>query len=97
MPLSYTIGDSLIGRVNEQRDLGVQLSSNAKFNEHKYTQVSKANRMLGIIRRTIFTEKRLLPTMRSLYITLLRSHLEYASEVWRPKLITLIKLIENIQ
>ena len=34
--------------------------------------------------------------MSSLCIALVRNHLEYASEVWNSKSITLIKLIENV-
>ena len=93
---SYTIAHCPIKRVNEQRDLGIHISSNATFNEHIYTQICKANKMLGLIQRTVSRDKRLLPT-RSLYIMLVRSHLEYASEVWSPKSVTLIKLIERVQ
>ena len=35
--------------------------------------------------------------MKSLYIALVRSHLEYASEVWNTKSVTIIKLIERVQ
>jgi hypothetical protein len=35
--------------------------------------------------------------MKSLYIALVRSHLEYASEVWNPKSVTMIKLLERVQ
>ena len=94
---SYTIAQCPIKRVNEQRDLGIHISSNATFNEHIYTQVCKASKMLGLIRRTVSRDKRLLPTIRSLYITLVRSHLEYAWKVWIPKSATLIKLIERVQ
>ena len=94
---SYTIAQCPIKRVNEQRDLGIHISSNATFNEHTYTQECKASKMLGLIRRTVSRDKRLLPTIRSLYITLVRSHLEYAWEVWIPKSVTLIKLIERVQ
>ena len=53
--------------------------------------------MLGFIRRTISGSKLLLPTLISLYMTLVRSHLEYASEIWRPKSVTMIKRIEGVQ
>ena len=38
-----------------------------------------------------------MPTFRSLYVALVRSHLEYASEIWSPKSVSLIKLIEGVQ
>lgn len=53
--------------------------------------------MLGFIRRTISGSKILLPTLRSLYVALVRSHLAYASEIWSPKSVTMIKRIEEVQ
>ena len=54
--------------------------------------------MLGFIRRTLSSRcDQFLPTFRSLYVALVRSHLEYASEIWSPKSVTLIKLIEGVQ
>lgn len=74
------------------------ITCDARFNEHVYTQVNKANKMLGFIRRTISSRSdQFLPTFRSLYLALVRSHLEYASEIWSPKSVTLIKLIESVQ
>jgi len=85
-------------RVEAQRDLGVLIACDARFNEHIYAQVSKANKMLGFIRRSLSSRgDQFLPTFRSLYVALVRSHLEYASEIWSPKSVTLIKLIEGVQ
>ena len=54
--------------------------------------------MLGFIRRSLSSRSdQFLPTFRSLYVALVRSHLEYASEIWSPKSVTLIKLIEGVQ
>ena len=53
--------------------------------------------MLGFIRRTLYGGKNLLPTFRSLYTALVRSHLEYASEIWNPKSFYLVKLMEGVQ
>ena len=35
--------------------------------------------------------------LRYRYVTLVRSHLEYASEIWSPKSVTMIKRIEGVQ
>ena len=60
--------------------------------------MNKANKMLGFIRRSLSSRSdQFLPTFRSLYVALVRSHLEYASEIWSPKSVTLIKLIEGVQ
>ena len=85
-------------RVEAERDLGVLITCDARFNEHIYAQVNKANKMLGFIRRSLGSRSdQFLPTFRSLYVAIVRSHLEYASETWSPKFVTLIKLIEGVQ
>ena len=92
---NYKMGGKILSRVGAQRDLGVLMSG--YFSDHIHAQVNKANKMLGFIRRTISGSKILLPTLRSLYVTLVRSHLEYASEIWSPKSVTVIKRIEGVQ
>ena len=88
----------LCKRVEAQRDLGVLNTCDARFSEHIYAQVNKANKMLGFIRRSLSSRSdQFLPTFRSLYVALVHSHLEYASEIWSPKSVTLIKLIEGVQ
>ena len=69
------------------RGHGVLITCDARFNEHIYVQVNKANKMLGFIRRSLSSRSdQFLPTFRSLYVALVRSHLiEYASEIWSPK------------
>ena len=62
--------------VDEFRDLGV-------ITDHLLRWNAKANRMLGLIKRTC---KGLndLKTLRTLYCSLVRSNLEYCSVVWSP-------------
>ena len=38
-----------------------------------------------------------LPTLRSLFTALVRSYLDYASEIWSPRSIFMIKLVEGVQ
>ena len=94
---NYNMGGKVLNRVGAQRDLGVLMSDTANFSDHIHAQVNKANKMLGFIRRTINGNKILSPTLRSLYVTLVRSHLDYASEIWSPKSVTMIKRIEGVQ
>ena len=47
--------------------------------------------------RTISVSKILSPPLRSFYVTLVHSHLKYASEIWSPKSVTSIKRIEGVQ
>jgi len=73
------------------------MSDAASFRDQIHAQVNKANKMLGFIRRSISGSKILSPTLRSLYVTLVRSHLEYASEIWTPKSVTMTKRMEGVQ
>ena len=85
-------------RVEAKCDLGVLIFCDARFNEDIYAQVNKANKMLGFIRCSLSSRSdQFLSTFRSLYVALVRSYLEYASEIWSPKSVTLIKLIEGVQ
>ncbi len=59
------------------------------------TQVNKANRILGLIRRTFtYLDK---DTFLKLYKALVRPHLEFPNAVWSPFLVKDITLIENVQ
>ena len=94
----YNMRGKALKRVEAQRDLGVLITCDARFSEHIYAQVNKANKMLGFIRRSLSSRSdHFLPTFRSLCVAFARSHLEYASEIWSPKSVTLIKLIEGVQ
>ena len=53
--------------------------------------------MLGFIRRTISISEHYLPTLRSLYTAFVCFCLDYASEIWSPRSIFMIKLVEGVQ
>lgn len=53
-----------------------------QFSQHIQAQVAKANRILGLIRRT-FTYIDC-PMMKLLFASLVRPHLEYLVSVWNP-------------
>ena len=48
----------VIGVTTNERDLVVQIDQDLKFNQHVETVTSKANRMLGMIRRTYIQGRR---------------------------------------
>ena len=79
----------------EEKDLGVVVDSQLKFEEHIETKVNKANSILGMIRRSFsFID---IITMVTLFTAFVRPHLEYAQAVWSPSSLELIKKIEKIQ
>ena len=91
----YTLNESELEHVFEEKDLGVIIDMELKYEEHIATKVRKANAIMGLIRRSFaFLDCDL---FRRLYTTFVRPHLEYAQEVWSPHLSKYIKLIENVQ
>ena len=68
-----------INQVSEQKDLGVIIDNKLKFIPHIQAMIKKANRNLGIIKRTFsYLDKTVL---LNLYKSIVRPHLEYASTV----------------
>ena len=63
--------------IEQENDLGVLFNSSLKFGNHIHKIVHKANRLLGLIKRTFsYLEPQMLNT------TLIRPHLDYACVVW---------------
>ena len=87
--------DTKIGVTTNERDLGVQIDPDLKFNQHVETVTSKANRMLGMIRRA-YTYKDG-GTIKKLYTSLIRPILEYGNAAWVPSLKREQQQIENVQ
>jgi hypothetical protein len=65
------------------RDLGVLMDSNLTFSEHVDVTVFKARQMLGFIMR-VGRDFRDHYALKSLYVSLVRSKLKYASCLWMP-------------
>jgi hypothetical protein len=77
------LGGTVVDRVSSINDLGVIMDEKMTFLEHVDLMVAKAFLMLGFIRR-LSLEFRDPYTLKSLYTSLVRSKLEYASCVWNP-------------
>ena len=98
---NYHIDNSSLQRVEELRDLGITLDSKLTFSAHINRTVSKANRALGILRRSFqsglarqkFDRKALL----SAYYANVRSVLEYGTIVWSGAAKTHLKRLERVQ
>ena len=76
-------------------DLGVRVSSDAKFTSHILNMVKEAQRLSHWILRTFKTRDTY--TMKTLLKSLIIPKVEYASPVWAPVDQQSINLIENIQ
>ena len=93
---NYSLDNSPLEEVKEFKDLGVTTTDNFNWNSHIDIIVSKANRMLGLIKRTcrgLDNTK----TLRTLYCALVRSNVEYCSVVWSPYTKKNIENFEKVQ
>ena len=74
----YTNGDTTV----KEKDLGLTISADMKVPEQCAIAAAKGNQILGLIRRNIlYKEKELIIP---LYKTIVRPHLEYCIQAWRP-------------
>ena len=72
-------------------------TTNITWDLHVNTVVAKANKMLGILKRTC-TSITDITIRRTLYLSLVKSQLLYASEVWSPvNNVKLAKRVEKVQ
>ena len=80
---------------SEEKDLGILFEKNLKFNKHITVTVKRANKLVGLIRRTFsFMDKEL---FLMVYKCLIRSVLDYGSPVWNPSTKKYRQLLENVQ
>ena len=90
------MGNHLIDTMENEKDLGVWLSSKLTRKKQVYVQTAKANKRLGhMSRNTTFIRNT--TARRSMYLTLVRSHFCYASQVWAPQSIELLQKLERTQ
>ena len=79
-----------------RKDLEVLVTKRLKWNSQVLAACSKANRMLGFLRRSAFDTYNQ-RARKLLYLSLVRSNLAYCSQVWAPQAVNLILDIERIQ
>ena len=99
----FSLNGTVLERRCETRDLGVVLDAKLTFASHVDSAVSKANRMLGLLIRSMQ-----LPRFRRnsrldhralicAYNAHVRSLLEYGSVIWAGAAVTHLKRIERVQ
>ena len=94
-PPYYSMKGTHIKVVKEETDLGVIIDDNLTFQSHMQSKISKANSIMGLIRRSFqYLDNNM---FRMLFTALVRPHVEYANAVWAPSLKKDIISIENIQ
>jgi hypothetical protein len=78
----YYMGDVLLPSVESEKDLGVIVSKNWKWNDHITSCINKANSMIAWVTRSVITRK--LETMLNIYKSMIRPHIEYCVQLWSP-------------
>lgn len=91
----YHLGENILSLVTEHPYLGLTFTSKLSWKSHISNITSKANRMLGLIKRNL---RQCHPKLKEqAYISLVRPNLEYCSTVWNPHHQTTINQVEAIQ
>jgi hypothetical protein len=91
----YEMGGRLLRVSEEEKDLGVIIHKSAKQSRQCTEAAKKANRVLGMIKRTIISRDK--DILLRLYKSLVRPHLEYCVQVWNPNLKKDKELLEKVQ
>ena len=91
----YWLSDKPLSAVDHHKNLGVWLESSLSWDYHINYICAKANKVLGLIRRTFGPNNS--EGVSTAYKTLVRPVLEYGCQVWKPYLVKHNKRIESIQ
>jgi ribonucleases P/MRP protein subunit RPP40 len=91
----YSMGGRELKVVTEEKDLGVVVCSTFKVANQCATAARKGYQTLGLISRTFISKKKCIISM--LYKSLVRPHLDYCIQAWRPHLQKDIDVLERVQ
>jgi hypothetical protein len=93
---TYQLGSTTLSRVEKEKELGVTKTRNLSWDFHIYEITAKANKLLSLL-------KRMCPFLTdvsvhcTLYLSLVKSNLSYACEVWSPYICSQKTKIELVQ
>ena len=93
---TYHVGNCSITTTGSYKDLGIIVTSSLRWSDHLSKICAKAYSALYTIRR-ILPLKSSIGLRKLLYLSSVRSHLTYGSQVWRPYLLKDIKNLERVQ
>ena len=82
-PTPLYLHDSPLERVDSYRCLGLLLTDNLSWSPHIASTYSKAMKVLGLLYRRFYGYADS-DSLKQLYLTLVRPHLDYACQVWDP-------------
>ena len=81
----YYLNGLMIESIESQKDLGILFDNQLKFHSHTTEVAAKANRLLGLIRRSF--DHLDLDILTNLFVTLMHPTLEYCNSAWGYPLI----------
>ena len=93
---TYSMGTTILKHVTSQNDLGFEVMSTLEWTTHINKVCAKANRTLGIIKRTC-GYKAPVQVTKQLFISLVRSRVEYGSVVWSVATRQNLRWLESVQ
>ena len=91
----YKLGATTLQETTSHTYLGVDITTDLKWNQHVNKITLTANRSLGFLRRNISFCSRSIKSKA--FTTFVRPHLEYSSAVWDPYTQVHINQIEAVQ
>ena len=91
----YTLKGHTLESVHTAKYLGVTLSSNMSWEPHINNITTKANKILGFLKRNLQIKQE--ETKALAYKSMVRSNLEYCSTIWSPHTKKLKDKVEHTQ
>ena len=92
---NYDMNGDWLESVDQEKDLGVIISSNLKVANQCLEANNKANKMLGIINRNVVYKSK--EVISKLYNSYVRPVIEYCAQVWAPYLKKDLDMLERVQ
>ena len=78
----YVMNNTILTETTIEKDLGIYISNNLEWNHYINTAIGKANKKLGLIKNPFEYLDEI--TLKLLYKSLVRPHLEYGASIWSP-------------
>ena len=94
-PPRYILHGEVLCITDNTKYLGLNITSDLKWNSHIQKVTAKANSVLGLLRRNLRVASK--PVKIRAYEALVRPHLEYACSVWDPHTQVNIRRLDMVQ
>ena len=91
---TYKMHDIILRNIKQEKDIGVIVDDQLRFEDHMYEKLKKVNMIRQIRRSFIHLNEEM---FLKLYKTLVIPHLDYANFIWHLTKIKDLTAIENVQ